>query len=86
MFPANAFREMRLADNVLDVEIFECRKGNENGYMNNNNVMSADKTIKFVPAKTVLKYTAGDEINLNKKILGGYRKLFFAEIESEYSS
>ena len=36
--------------------------------MNNHNRMDADKTIKFDPAKSVLKYWADDEIKLNEQI------------------
>lgn len=34
--------------------------------MNNDNVMSSDKTIKYDPAKSVLKYRIGDKIALNE--------------------
>jgi hypothetical protein len=37
-----------------------------NSMMNNNNKMCTDKTIKYNPAKSVLKYRVGDEIKLNK--------------------
>jgi len=39
-----------------------------NSMMNNNNMMCADKTIKFDPAKSVLKYRIGDEIKLNENL------------------
>jgi len=42
----NALNEMRMLCNSM---------------MNNNNMMCADKTIKFDPATSVLKYRVGDE-------------------------
>jgi len=55
-----------------------------NSMMNNNNRMCADKTIKFDPAKSVLKYRAGDEIKLNPADFIRLSSAFFAEIESKY--
>jgi hypothetical protein len=55
-----------------------------NSMMNNNNKMCADKTIKFNPAKSVLKYQVGDEIKLNKAGFLQLSNAFFAEIESKY--
>jgi hypothetical protein len=55
-----------------------------NSMMNNNNKMLADKTIKFVPDKSVLKYKVGDEIKLNEDDFILISKAFFAEIESKY--
>lgn len=55
-----------------------------NSMMNNNNKMCADKTIKFEPAKSVLKYEVGDEIKLNEADFLLIYKAFFAEIESKY--
>ena len=55
-----------------------------NSMMNNNNKMCADKTIKFNPAKSVLKYQVGDEIKLNKAGFFQLSNAFFAEIESKY--
>lgn len=46
--------------------------------------MCADKTIKFDPAKSVLKYKVGDEIKLNEEDFALISKAFFAEIESKY--
>ena len=37
-----------------------------NSIMNNSTKMCADKTIKYNPAKSVLKYKVGDEIKLNE--------------------
>ena len=55
-----------------------------NSMMNNNNMMCADKTIKFDPAKYVLKYRVGDEIKLNEADFILLSSAFFAEIESKY--
>jgi hypothetical protein len=55
-----------------------------NSMMNNNNRMCADKTIKFDPAKSVLKYRVGDEIKLNEADFIHLSSAFFAEIESKY--
>jgi hypothetical protein len=52
--------------------------------MNNNDLMCADKTIKFDPAKSVLKYRVGDEIKLNEADFVRLAAAFFAEIESKY--
>lgn len=52
--------------------------------MNNNNIMCADKTIKFDPAKSVLKYKVGDEITLNEEDFILICKAFFIEIVSKY--
>jgi hypothetical protein len=55
-----------------------------NSMMNNNDLMCADKTIKFDPAKSVLKYRVGDEIKLNEADFVRLAAAFFAEIESKY--
>jgi hypothetical protein len=47
--------------------------------------MCADKTIKFDPAKSVLKYRVGDEIKLNAPDFMRLSSAFFAEVESKYS-
>ena len=52
--------------------------------MNNKNMMCADKTIKFDPANSVLKYRVGDEIKLNEADFILLSSAFFAEIESKY--
>ncbi|USK33188.1 hypothetical protein LIT25_22055 [Bacillus sp. F19] len=52
--------------------------------MNNNNKMSADKTIKYDPAKSVLNYKIGDEIKLSEKDFKLLSEAFFAEIERKF--
>jgi hypothetical protein len=55
-----------------------------NSIMNNNNKMATDKTIKYDPAKSVLKYKVGDDIKLNEEDFELLSKAFFAEIEKKY--
>ena len=55
-----------------------------NSMINNDNKMYVDKTIKYNPAKSILKYQAGDEIKLNKVGFLQLSNAFFAEIESKY--
>ncbi|MFY9607683.1 MAG: hypothetical protein WAU45_03605 [Blastocatellia bacterium] len=55
-----------------------------NSMMNNNNMMCADKTIKFDPAKSVLKYRVGDEIKLNEADFILLSSAFLAEVERKY--
>lgn len=55
-----------------------------NSMMDNNNMMCADKTIKYDPAKSLLKYRIGDEIKLNATDFMRLSAAFFAEIESKY--
>ena len=52
--------------------------------LNNNNIMGTDKTIKFDPARSVLKYKVGDEIKLNEAQFVVLCAVFFAEIESKF--
>ncbi len=46
--------------------------------------MSMDQSIRLSPAKSVLKYQAGDEIKLNEAQFSLIFKAFFAGIESKY--
>ena len=55
-----------------------------NSILNNNSVMSADKTIKYAPANTVLKRALGDEIRLSEADFLDLSSAFFAEIERKY--
>ncbi len=55
-----------------------------NSMMNNDGVMAADKTIKLDPAKSVLGYEVGDEIELSEGDFTLLSKGFFAEIENRY--
>lgn len=52
--------------------------------MNNNGIMSADKTIKYDPAKSILKYRIGDEIKVNQAGFKLLSSAFLAEIEKKY--
>ncbi|MDD5320091.1 MAG: hypothetical protein PHD43_05650 [Methylococcales bacterium] len=55
-----------------------------NSMLNNHNRVCADKTIKFDPAKSVLKHRIGDEIKLNEADFIRLSSAFFTEIESKY--
>jgi hypothetical protein len=53
--------------------------------LNNNDVMCADKTIKYDQARSVLKIRVGDEIKLNDADFMRLASAFLAEIERKYS-
>jgi len=55
-----------------------------NSMMNNDNIMTADSTIRFNPAKSILKYKQGDEIRLTEEDFEQLSAAFFDEIESKY--
>ena len=53
--------------------------------MRQGNVLCADKAIKCDPAKSVLKYRAGDAIKLSQEDFTRLSTAFFAEIEQKHS-
>jgi hypothetical protein len=55
-----------------------------NALTNNHGVMCADKTIKYDPAKSVLKYQVGDQIGVTEAEFVRLSAAFFAEIESKF--
>jgi hypothetical protein len=52
--------------------------------INNQGTLAAEKSIKYVPDKSVLKYSIGDEIKLKAADFMLLSKAFLAEIESKY--
>jgi hypothetical protein len=52
--------------------------------MNGDNKLAADKTIRFVPAKSVLKYNIGDEIKLNESNFKALSAAFLADMEKKH--
>ena len=52
--------------------------------MNNNNIFTADNTIKYKSENSVVKYNPDDEIKLKQGDFVKLFKTFFAEIESKY--
>ncbi len=52
--------------------------------MNNDNKMGVDKTIKYDPESSILKYKVGDEIKLSEAGFLLLNKAFFDEIESKF--
>lgn len=55
-----------------------------NSILLNHGVMFADKTIKFNPAKSILKLQVGDEIKLTESDFVHLFAAFFAEIETKF--
>ncbi len=53
--------------------------------MNNAGKLGADKTIKYDPAKAVLKLKLGDPIRLSQADFVNLSKAFLAEIESKFA-
>src|SRR5712671_3649664 len=52
--------------------------------MRNNYVLCADKTLKYVSAKSVLKYEVGQAIRLSERDFILLSKVFLAEVERKY--
>lgn len=52
--------------------------------LENRGVMSANKTIKYNPAKSILKLQIGDELKLTESNFALLFKAFFAEIEAKF--
>lgn len=52
--------------------------------LQNQGVMSADKTIKYNSAKSTLKLPIGDEIKLTESDFVLLSKAFFAEMKSKF--
>ena len=55
-----------------------------NSILQNRGVMSADKTIKFNPSKSILKLQVGEEIKLTESDFVLLFRAFFAEIETKF--
>jgi len=55
-----------------------------NSILQNHGVMSADKTIKYNPSKSILKIQVGNEIKLTESDFVLLFKAFFAEIETKF--
>jgi hypothetical protein len=56
-----------------------------NSMLNNDNVFTADNSIKLKPEKSVLKYQFGDEIKVTEEDFLRIRDAYFAEVESKFS-
>ena len=52
--------------------------------MNNNGMMGTDKTIKYDPVKSFLKYNVGDKIKLTEADFARLTNAFFIELESKF--
>jgi hypothetical protein len=55
-----------------------------NSMLNNNHFLCEDKTIKYDPAKSLLKLGIGDEIQVKEAEFMSLSSAFFAEIENKY--
>jgi len=56
-----------------------------NSLMNHKNRFTAEKAIRYDPAKSVLKYKEGDEIRIKELDFSKLSNAFFREIEKKYS-
>ena len=52
--------------------------------MSGGNVMCADKTIKYDPAKSVLKYQIGDEVNIKQQDYVRLSSAFLSELAQKF--
>lgn len=66
----NALNEVRLLSQAI---------------MNNHGVLQDDKTIKYEPAKSVLKYAIGDQIKLTEADFVRLAAAFLTEIETKFT-
>jgi hypothetical protein len=57
-----------------------------NSILQHNGVMSADTTIKFSPAKSILKLQVGDAIKVKEAEFIRLSQAFFAEIETKFGT
>lgn len=55
-----------------------------NSMLTNGNAFGADKTIKYVPAKSILKYQVGQPIQLSAQAFLLLAEAFLAELERKY--
>jgi hypothetical protein len=55
-----------------------------NAIMENESRLSADKTIRYKPETSILKFEVSDEIRLNTDDFGRLSAAFFDEIEKRY--
>ncbi len=56
-----------------------------NSILQNEGVLSADKTIKFKPETSVLKLQIGDEIRLDDAQFSLIFRAFFTEIQQKFT-
>jgi hypothetical protein len=56
-----------------------------NAIMLTDNVLSGDKTIKYTPERSVLKYAIGDEVKLTREQFSELSEAYFKEIEARFS-
>ncbi len=54
------------------------------GIMDNNGRMGADKTIRYKPEQSILRFKIGDEIRLNADDFARLSAAFFDEIEKKF--
>ncbi len=55
-----------------------------NSLLNNNGMMTADKSIKLDTTRSVLRHQFGDEIKVREADFKQLSKAFFAELETKY--